>query len=63
MNVLELDALATLDLGLDDEGGEIVSLVRSFAARDLAPVAQHLEHDNTYPHDQVATARELGSSA
>ena len=60
MNVLDLDALATLDLGLDDEGREIVGLVRSFAERDLAPVAQQLEHDNIYPHDQVATARELG---
>jgi alkylation response protein AidB-like acyl-CoA dehydrogenase len=60
VNVLDLNALATLDLGLGDDEREIIRLVRSFAERDLAPVAQQLEHENAYPHELVATARELG---
>ncbi len=60
MNTLDLDELAQLDLRLSAEERAIVELVRKFAQKDIAPVAQRYEHDNIYPHELVEKARELG---
>ncbi len=60
MNTLDLGELAHLDLSLSAEERAVVELVRKFAQKDLAPVAQRYEHDNVYPHELVKKARELG---
>jgi len=38
----------------------IVETVRHFVDKDVRPVAQHLDHTNTYPEDLIDTMKELG---
>ena len=39
---------------------QIVSLVRDFVRRDVAPVASRYDHDDIYPAELVNTMREMG---
>ena len=39
---------------------QIVSLVRDFVRRDVAPVAAQYDHDDIYPSELVDTMREMG---
>ncbi|MDO5698949.1 MAG: acyl-CoA dehydrogenase family protein [Dermatophilus congolensis] len=47
-------------IDLPDEERELVNLVRQFVDRDVKPVVQELEHNNTYPEDQIEAMKELG---
>jgi len=60
VNTLDLGELARLDLSLSEEERATVELVRKFAQKDIASVAQRYEHDNVYPHELVDKARALG---
>jgi len=60
MNILDLDELATLDFNLSSEERAAIEVVKRFAQKDVAAVAQRYEHDNVYPTDLVQKARELG---
>jgi alkylation response protein AidB-like acyl-CoA dehydrogenase len=46
--------------GLSDEEREIVTIVREFVDRDVRPVAQELDHTNTYPEKLIETMKQLG---
>lgn len=46
--------------GLSPEEQEIVEIVRDFVNKDVKPVAQGLEHSNTYPEALIETMKELG---
>src|SRR5487761_1100931 len=39
---------------------DVIEAVRRFVDRDVIPVASDLEHRDEYPHQLVATMRELG---
>src|SRR5260370_8312200 len=39
---------------------DILDAVRAFVERDVIPAASALEHRDEYPHQMVATMRELG---
>jgi alkylation response protein AidB-like acyl-CoA dehydrogenase len=39
---------------------DVIDAVRRFVDRDVIPVASELEHADEYPHELVATMRELG---
>jgi len=45
---------------LSAEEQSIVETVRSFVDKDVKPVAQHLDHTNTYPEDLIDTMKEMG---
>ncbi len=45
---------------LSAEEQSIVEIVRHFVDKDVKPVAQHLDHTNTYPEDLIDTMKELG---
>ena len=44
----------------DEIRTQIVSLVRDFVRRDVAPVAAQYDHDDIYPAELVDTMREMG---
>ena len=46
--------------GLSDEESAIVEVVRDFVDRDVKPVAQDLDHTNTYPEKLIEQMKELG---
>jgi alkylation response protein AidB-like acyl-CoA dehydrogenase len=46
--------------GLNEEESEIVKLVREFVDREVKPVAQELEHSNTYPEQLIEQMKQLG---
>ncbi|MEU0532303.1 acyl-CoA dehydrogenase family protein [Amycolatopsis tolypomycina] len=46
--------------GLTEEEAEIVALVREFVDREVRPVAQELDHGNTYPEKLIHQMKELG---
>lgn len=45
---------------LDDDESAIVELVRDFVDRDVKPVAQELDHTNTYPEKLIEQMKQLG---
>ncbi|MDX6234973.1 MAG: hypothetical protein QOH68_4112 [Nocardioidaceae bacterium] len=45
---------------LNPEERAIVRLVRDFVDRDVRPVAQYLDHTNTYPEELIETMKQLG---
>ncbi len=45
---------------LSAEEQSIVETVRNFVDKDVKPVAQHLDHTNTYPEDLIDTMKEMG---
>ena len=47
-------------LGLTDFQTEIVATVRQFVDKEIIPVAQDLEHSDTYPQAIVDTMKEMG---
>ena len=46
--------------GLDEEERAVVETVRDFVNRDVKPVAQELDHTNTYPEKLVEQMKHLG---
>jgi len=46
--------------GLTDEEAAIVSLVGEFVDREVRPVAQELDHTNTYPDKLIEQMKQLG---
>jgi alkylation response protein AidB-like acyl-CoA dehydrogenase len=46
--------------GLDKEEQAIVETVRDFVDREVKPVAQELEHNNTYPERLIDQMKQLG---
>jgi isovaleryl-CoA dehydrogenase len=46
--------------GLDKEEQAIVETVRDFVDREVRPVAQRLEHENTYPERLIEQMKQLG---
>src|SRR3954452_22162923 len=46
--------------GLDKEEQAIVEAVRDFVDREVKPVAQELEHNNTYPERLIDQMKQLG---
>jgi isovaleryl-CoA dehydrogenase len=46
--------------GLTEEETAIVETVRDFVDRDVKPVAQELDHTNTYPTKLIETMKQLG---
>ncbi|MCW2762088.1 MAG: Isovaleryl-CoA dehydrogenase [Marmoricola sp.] len=48
------------ELELDAEETAIVEVVRAFVDRDVRPVAQELDHGNTYPEKLIGQMKELG---
>src|ERR1700686_2188862 len=46
--------------GLTEEEASIVSLVGEFVDREVRPVAQELEHANTYPEKLIDQMKEMG---
>jgi isovaleryl-CoA dehydrogenase len=45
---------------LNTEERAIVAVVRDFVDRDVRPVAQELDHSNTYPGELIETMKQLG---
>lgn len=60
LNTLDLQSLVDVDISLTEEERDIIGLVREFAEKELAPVAQKMERENIYPHEQVAKMAEMG---
>ena len=52
--------MAGTTLVTEEIRAQIVSLVRDFVRRDVAPVASRYDHEDTYPAELVATMREMG---
>ena len=50
----------TLTQGLTDVQKEIVATVRDFVDRDVIPIANDLEHDDTYPAEIVQKMKDIG---
>ncbi|GAB3449413.1 acyl-CoA dehydrogenase family protein [Phycicoccus ginsengisoli] len=46
--------------GLDEEERAVVETVRDFVNRDVKPVAQELDHTNTYPEKLIEQMKRLG---
>jgi alkylation response protein AidB-like acyl-CoA dehydrogenase len=46
--------------GLNDDETSIVELVRDFVDREVKPVAQELDHNNTYPENLIEQMKQLG---
>ncbi len=46
--------------GLNEEELAIVELVRDFVDREVKPVAQELDHSNTYPAELIESMKQLG---
>ncbi|HEX4253586.1 MAG TPA: acyl-CoA dehydrogenase family protein [Streptosporangiaceae bacterium] len=46
--------------GLSDEESAIVEVVHDFVDRDVKPVAQDLDHTNTYPEKLIEQMKQLG---
>jgi len=46
--------------GLNEEDRAIVGTVREFVDRDVKPVAQELDHTNTYPEQLIEQMKQLG---
>ncbi|MCW2882170.1 MAG: hypothetical protein JWQ95_6270 [Sphaerisporangium sp.] len=46
--------------GLDEEEQAIVEMVRAFVDREVKPVAQELDHTNTYPEKLIEQMKQLG---
>src|SRR4051812_40887599 len=46
--------------GLDSEEQAIVETVRDFVDREVKPVVQELEHNNTYPEQLIEKMKQLG---
>ena len=46
--------------GLNEEEQAVVETVRDFVNRDVKPVAQELDHTNTYPEKLIAQMKQLG---
>ncbi|VXC36280.1 acyl-CoA dehydrogenase family protein [Nocardioides sp. AX2bis] len=46
--------------GLNEEELAIVELVRDFVDREVKPVAQELDHTNTYPAELIESMKQLG---
>jgi len=46
--------------GLNEEEQAIVETVRDFVNRDVKPVAQELDHTNTYPEKLIEQMKRLG---
>ncbi|HET9255081.1 MAG TPA: acyl-CoA dehydrogenase family protein [Pseudonocardiaceae bacterium] len=46
--------------GLTEIQREILATVKTFVDKEIIPVAQELEHTDTYPHDIVEGMREMG---
>ncbi len=46
--------------GLNEEELAIVELVRDFVDREVKPVAQELDHHNTYPAELIESMKQLG---
>ena len=46
--------------GLTEEEQAIVETVRDFVNRDVKPVAQELDHTNTYPEKLIEQMKRLG---
>ncbi len=46
--------------GLNEEEQAIVETVRDFVNRDVKPVAQDLDHTNTYPEELIEQMKQLG---
>ena len=47
-------------LGLTEFQTEIITTVRRFVDKEIIPVAQELEHSDTYPQAIVDQMREMG---
>lgn len=50
--------MTLMELSLEQE--QILNMVRDFCKKEIAPVAQKLEHANEYPHEIVEKMKELG---
>jgi len=46
--------------GLNEDEQAIVAMVRDFVDREVKPVAQQLDHTNTYPHKLIEQMKQLG---
>jgi len=46
--------------GLNEDEQAIVATVRDFVDREVKPVAQQLDHTNTYPHKLIEQMKQLG---
>src|SRR5438093_1475592 len=49
-----------MDFGLSPQHEEIRRTVRTFAEREIMPVADEMERSGEFPHDLVRRAAELG---
>ena len=45
---------------LTEQQKQIVTMIRDFVKRDIEPVAQQHDHDDTYPHEVVVKMKDLG---
>ena len=45
---------------LTEEQKQIVTMIRQFVQKEIAPIAQKYDHDDIYPHEIVAKMKELG---
>ncbi|HJT03157.1 MAG TPA: acyl-CoA dehydrogenase family protein, partial [Pseudonocardiaceae bacterium] len=46
--------------GLTEIQQEILATVKAFVDKEIIPVAQELEHTDTYPHEIVEGMKEMG---